>query len=253
VISCGYPGDPVSISGFQLCTKCSMTSSTNFCDAAKDVVNTGTPCFTAAGHSGGAIRFQSSPLVVRGTLSRGTDEWDMWSPFDQAHYEFLFSTTTPRTLWAETYAYQPAGRTVRWAATVAQVSRCIGTSKMQRKAGNRTVTYQAATVTPCNTTSDVVTFTKASKSSLQLQMTVPGSPVRCLTMQTSLLVVLSPCLPASTPAAGLRRQWWFQDRMGRIRPYLDPGKCVQPMNLEMNSLVLRNCVSSAITQKWSYR
>jgi hypothetical protein len=29
----------------------------------------------------------------------------MWSPFDQAHYEFLFSVTTPRTLWAETCEY----------------------------------------------------------------------------------------------------------------------------------------------------
>ena len=112
VISCGYPGDPKSVSGFQLCTKCSMTSSTNFCDAARDVINTGTPCFTAVGHSGGAIRFQSSPLVVRGTLSRGTDEWDMWSPFDQAHYAFLFSTTTPRTLWAETCEWVKKGESV---------------------------------------------------------------------------------------------------------------------------------------------
>jgi len=46
-------------------------------------------------------------MSVRGTLSRGTDYADQWSPFDILHKEYFLSPATPRTIWGWTYAFAP--------------------------------------------------------------------------------------------------------------------------------------------------
>jgi hypothetical protein len=105
VAATGYDGSGSWV-GVQHCSRCTMTSPTDFCDKGpglqQDVVHTATPCYTSAGHSGGALVFSGAPHSVRGLLSEGDDVQDEWSPLDVVHLAVLLRTSSPITLWGHT-------------------------------------------------------------------------------------------------------------------------------------------------------
>lgn len=220
IISCGYPGEPNN--GYPSCSQCTMPVATDFCDTRRDVVNTATPCYTAPGHSGGAIRFRSSPLVVRGTLSRGNDTWDLWAPYDKAHNAFFFNPGGPRTnrvyrtVWASTYAFTVSKKQIKNAGST---TTCLAASQ-SATTGSYSLIATSCTNPPDNA---YLTWNKPSTTSLQLQLQVANGQIICLALRslTSTILTLAPC-------ANVNSQWFIQDSRFRIRPAASANRCLNP-------------------------